>query len=193
MNSIASTLSPSITSLIRMDHTHVLSTFHQYRAGSSPVTKQALARTVCFLLEIHAQLEEEIFYPAMQAAAPDSHVWDKNVPEHDEMRHLIDELRNMDPTDPAYDRTFMDLMRDVIHHVADEETTQLPEAERAMPERLKELGAQMTKRRLELIAPRTGEIAMHSFRAASTGAAVLTAGALMAGSYLVKRAWSRHV
>jgi hypothetical protein len=50
----------------------------------------------------------------------------------------------------------------------------------------------MTKRRLELLAPRTGELAWHSFRAASTSAAVLTAGALMAGSYLVKRAFSRH-
>lgn len=192
MNSIASTLSPSVTSLIRMDHTHVLSTFHQYKVDSSPVTKQALVRTVCFLLEIHAQLEEEIFYPALQAAAPDSGVVDKNVPEHDEMRHLIAELRNMDPADPAYDQTFMDLMRDVIHHVGDEETLQLPEAERIMPERLKELGAQMTKRRLELIVPRTGEVAMHSLRAVSTSAVVLTTGVLMAGSYLVKRALSRH-
>lgn len=192
MNSIASTLSPSITSLIRMDHTHVLSTFHQYKVGSRPATKQALVRTVCFLLEIHAQLEEEIFYPAMQAAAPDSGIMEKNIPEHDEMRHLIAELRNMEPTDPAYDQTFMDLMRDVIHHVGDEETIQLPEAERIMPDRLKELGAQMTKRRLELIAPRTGDVAMQSFRTASTGAAVLTAGTLLAGSYLIKRTFSRH-
>jgi hemerythrin superfamily protein len=192
MNSLASTFSPSITSMIRMDHTHVLSTFHQYKIGSSPSAKQALVRTACLGLEIHAQLEEEIFYPAMRAAAPDNHILDKSVPEHDEMRRLIAELRDMEPSDPAYDQTFMELMRDVIHHVADEETTLLPEAERIMPERLSELGAQMTKRRLELAAPHAGELAMNSFQAASASTMLFAAGALLAGSYLVKRAFSRQ-
>jgi hemerythrin superfamily protein len=192
MNSLASVLSPSITTMIRMDHAHVLSIFHQYTIGASPSAKQALVRTACLGLEIHAQLEEEIFYPAMQNAVPDSSVSIKNVPEHDEMRGLIAELRRMDPGDAAYDQIFMELMREVIHHVADEETTLLPEAERIMPERLSELGAEMTKRRLELVAPHAGELAINSLQAASASTMLLAAGAVMAGSYLVKRAFSRH-
>lgn len=193
MNMLTHAFAPSITSLIRMDHTHVLSVFHQYRAGSRASTKQALVRAACLGLEIHAQLEEEIFYPAMQAAAPDNHVLDKNVPEHDEMRQLIAELRSMEAADPAYDRTFMELMRSVIHHVADEETMLLPEAERIMPQRLNELGTQMTRRRLELAAPYAGELAMHSFQAASAGTMKLAAGALMAGTSLIRRTFSRQV
>lgn len=192
MNSLACTLSPSITSMIRMDHTHVLSIFHQYRIGFSPSTKQALVRTACLGLEIHAQLEEEIFYPAMHAVAPDSKVQDKNVPEHAEMRRLIIELHTMEPTDPSYDQTFMELMRSVIHHVADEETILLPEAERIMPDRLNELGAQMTKRRLELVAPYAGELAMNSLHVASASAMQFANGAFMAGADMVKRAFSRH-
>jgi anaerobic glycerol-3-phosphate dehydrogenase len=192
MNSLASTLSPTITSMIRMDHTHVLSTFHQYKIGSSPSIKQALVHTACLALEIHAQLEEEIFYPAMQEAGPDNHVLDKNIPEHDEMRRSIAELRNMDPTDPTYDQTFMELMRNVIHHVADEETVLLPEAERVMPHRLRELGAQMAKRRVELTVPHAGELAMNSFQVASASTMMFAAGALMAGTYLLRRAFSRH-
>ena len=192
MNSIASTLSPSVTSLIRLDHTHVLSTFHQYRIGSSPSIKRALVHTACLSLEIHAQLEEEIFYPAMHAAAPESHVLDKNVPEHDEMRRLIAELRSMEPSDTLYDQTFMELMRNVIHHVADEETVVLPEAERIMPERLAELGAQMTRRRVELTMPHAGELAMNSLQIASSSAMLFAAGAVMAGGHLVRRAFSRH-
>ncbi len=192
MNSIASTLSPSVTSLIRMDHTHVLSTFHQYKIGSSPSIKRALVHTACLALEIHAQLEEEIFYPAMQAAAPDNCVLDKNVPEHEEMGRLITELRAMDPGDAAYDQTFMELMRTVIHHVADEETVLLPEAERILPERLSELGAQMTKRRVELTVPHMGELAMNSLQIASASTILFAAGAVMAGGHLVRRAFSRH-
>jgi hemerythrin superfamily protein len=193
MNSFVNTLSPSITTMIRMDHSHVLTTFHQYRSGINPSAKQALVGTACLLLEVHAQLEEEIFYPAMRAALPpDNHVLDKSVPEHDEMKRLVAQLRNMAPADPAYDQAFLELMRDVMHHVADEETTLLPEAERLLADRLGELGAQMTKRRLELIAPRTGELARHSFQAVSAGSMMLAAGAFMAGSYLAKRALRRH-
>ena len=42
---------------------------------------------------------------------------------------------------------------------ADEETLLLPAAERVLADQLGELGAQMTKRRFQLAAPRSGEIA----------------------------------
>jgi hemerythrin superfamily protein len=192
MQSLTNTLSPSITNMIRMDHTHVLTTFHQYEMDSSPQTKQALVNTACLSLEIHAQLEEEIFYPAMRSFAADSPVVSKSIPEHNEMRRLIGELRAMAPTDPSYDQTFMELMRDVMHHVADEETTLLPDAERLMPDRLGELGAQMTKRRLELMTPHAGEIAVNTVRGMPTSSMLMAAGALLAGTYIVRRAFVRH-
>ena len=192
MNTITNTLSPSVTNMIRMDHTHVLSTFHKYKTDASAQTKQALVNTACLSLEIHAQLEEEIFYPAMSDVGADSAVLAKSVPEHDEMRRLIGELRDMGPTDPTYDQTFMELMRDVLHHVADEETTLLPDAERLLGDRLGELGAQMTKRRLELVAPRAGEIAVNTVRGMPASSMLVAAGALIAGTYIVKRAFGRH-
>jgi hemerythrin superfamily protein len=191
MNALTNTLSPSITNMIRMDHTHVLSTFHQYEMDSSPQTKQALVNTACLSLEIHAQLEEEIFYPAMREFAADIPMVQKSIPEHDEMRRLISELRGMQPTDPNYDQTFMQLMRDVMHHVADEETTLLPDAERLLADRLGELGAQMTKRRLQLAAPRAGEIAANTIRGLPTTSVLVAAGAVLAGTYLVRRAFTR--
>lgn len=190
--SVANTLSPSITSMIRMDHTHVLTAFHQYEMDTSPQKKKALADTICLALEIHSQLEEEIFYPAMHGLAADTNVVDKSMAEHHEMRRLIAELRHMEPADPAYDKTFLALMRDVMHHVADEETTLLPDAERLLADRLGELGAQMTKRRLQLSAPRAGELAMNTMRGFPTTTVVMAAGALLAGTYLAQRTFSRH-
>jgi hemerythrin superfamily protein len=192
MKSFTEAISPSITNMIRMDHTHVLATFHQYEIGSSPQTKQALVNTACLALEIHAQLEEEIFYPAMREFAADTKIVDKNVPEHSEMRRLIAQLRSMEPTDVKYDQTFMELMRDVLHHVADEETTLLPDAERLLSDRLGELGAQMTKRRLQLAAPRAGEIAMNTVRGFPTSSVLVAAGAVLAGTYFAKRAFERR-
>lgn len=179
-------LSPSITKMIRLDHSHVMVTSHKYTADASPGKKKAIVNTVCLALEIHAQLEEEIFYPALREVDGGNEVLKKAQPEHDEMRRLIEKLRGMQAGDAACDDTFAELMRTVIHHVADEETVLLPAAERLLKDRLCELGAQMTKRRIQLAAPHAGEIAMNSARAMPAGA-VLVAGGLLAGAYLLGR------
>jgi hypothetical protein len=185
MTKFTDNLFPSAINMIRLDHTHVLATFHQYEVTSRPTVKRGLVNTACTALEIHAQLEEEIFYPAVRAVT-DNETLRKSVPEHDEMRRLIARLREMDSTDAAYDETFMSLICDVFHHVADEETVLLPEAERLIPGRLNELGAAMTRRRLELAVPRTGEIAQNLVRSMPGGTAALV-GAAVSGACLA--AW----
>jgi hemerythrin superfamily protein len=192
LKTVTNALSPSITNMIRIDHTHVMATFHQYEMDASPRTKQALASSICLALEIHAQLEEEIFYPAMSHLAADNPTVKKSVPEHNEMRRLIAQLRSLSPTAPEYDKTFLELMRDVIHHVADEETTLLPDAERLLSGRLGELGAEMTKRRFELMAPHASEITMNTVRGMPTSTMVMAAGALLAGTYLASRAFGKQ-
>ena len=186
----ATRLAPRITTMIRMDHAHVLATFHKYRLDAAPERKEALVGMIVSALEIHAKLEEEIFYPAMRFSMPDS--VDKSVPEHNEMRRLIADLRAADPASADYDVALMALMRTVIHHVADEETTLLPEAERMLGDRLEELGWAMTRRRMELVGPRVGEIAANTVRAYP--AVVFSALALVAvGGYLAWREVSaRH-
>ena len=180
-------LSPPITSMIRMDHTHVVSTYHQYTQDKSAKTRQALVNTICLALEIHAQLEEEIFYPAMRNVESGDAVLEKSKPEHDEMRRLIAELRASSPSDPDYDQTLRELMRDVLHHVADEETTLLPQAEQLLGmDRLRELGAQMTKRRLQLAGPKSWSIAKNTARGFSESPLVM-AGVLLAASYVIRR------
>jgi len=176
---------PTITNMIRADHTHVLATFHQYEIDTSPGTKKALVNTICLALEIHARLEEEIFYPAMRDVARDAGVVAKSVPEHDEMRRLVARLREMEPNDTDYDATVMELMRDVLHHVADEETVLLPDAERSLADQLEELGAAMTRRRLELVAPKTLEIAWNTARALPASNVLMGAGAIALVAMLV--------
>jgi hemerythrin-like domain-containing protein len=184
--SLMSHFSPSITNMIRLDHTHVLTAFHQYEIGSSERLKKGLVDNVCLAIEIHAQLEEEIFYPALRVVA-DNEILRKSTPEHDEMRGLISRLRNMPVADPAFDDTFFELMRHVMHHVADEETLLLPAAERLLPDQLSELGAEMTKRRLELTGPRAPELASSMARSMSTGTLVGIGSAMLAGAYLLTR------
>ena len=159
----AASPSPTITSMIRLDHMHVLAAFHRYRSSTPWWRKRAIVGSVCDALEIHAQLEEELFYPALRdVLADDDETLAKSRPEHDEMRAIIARLRAMGPENAAYDALFMQLMRDVIHHVADEETRLLPAAERALQDQLRPLGASMTRRRLQLLGERPAEITLNA-------------------------------
>ena len=78
------------------------------------------------------------------------------------------------------------LMREVMHHVADEETILLPQAERVLGERLGELGARMMKRRIQLMAPHAGELTRHKARAMPMTNWLLAAGGLVAGVALFR-------
>jgi hemerythrin superfamily protein len=183
-------LSPSITDMIRFDHSHVMVTFHQYTKDKRPSVKKALAETICDALEIHATLEEEIFYPVMRPRAADQKVMEKSEPEHMELRRIFDELRATDPRDSRHDEVMFVLMRDVQHHVADEETVLLPEAEQTLSkERLSELGSEMTKRRLQLVTPKAGKIARNTAVGFSGSTAAIVMG--VAGALFAARAFTR--
>ncbi len=183
------------TTMIRMDHTHVLALFHRFKPDASVGKKRALVANACLALDIHAQLEEEFFYPALREVMAGDETLEKSKPEHDEMRQLIADLRQRvaehAPSESStFDDKFNDLMRIVIHHVADEETRLLPAAERLMNDRLAQLGSAMMKRRIELLRPHMGELAastMRSFPSAATAGLLVAAGAVAVGAMLLTR------
>jgi len=177
-------LSPTITDMIRFDHSHVFVTFHQFTQDKKPSVKKALSDTICAALEIHATLEEEIFYPVMRTIDLDDPVLEKAPHEHGDMKRLIRELRTIPGDDERHDRVLLELMREVIHHVADEETVMLPIAERKLTKaRLCELGVEMTRRRVALLAPQAGKVAANTavgFSGSTTAWVVGAVGAVVA-------------
>jgi hemerythrin superfamily protein len=182
MNRFIARVSPSAAAMIRSDHAAVVELFHRFDARAAPATRQALAARICLALEVHAQIEEEIFYPAMGSV--DIGLVGKLIPEHDRMRSLIAALRATPADDARFDSALHELMREVMHHVADEETILLPQAERVLGERLGELGARMMKRRLALMAPHAGELARSGARTIPKTNLLVAAGMLLAAGWL---------
>ncbi|WP_175108252.1 hemerythrin domain-containing protein [Pararobbsia alpina] len=181
-------LSPDITTMIRLDHSHVFRAFHRYHLASPWWRKRAIVGSVCSALEIHAQLEEEIFYPALARVAPDNETLRESGPQHDELRETIRKLRSMGPDNAAFDGLFMQLMRETIHHVADEETGLLPIAERSLKHELRSLGSAMTRRRMELLSERPGRIALDTAGTFPVATAVL-AGIVLFGAGKLLTQW----
>jgi Hemerythrin HHE cation binding domain len=151
--------SPEITTLIRQDHTQALTILRRYRSYLSCSRKRALVAEACLELELHMQVEEETFYPALFALDGETPELNYSIVEHDRMYALIERLRLMSPRDADFDSQFCELIRAAFHHVADEETILLPRAELRLKFQLRELGMKMYLRRLELLRLRGGEAA----------------------------------
>lgn len=177
------------TKMIRDDHAAVMAQFHKITPDMADSALKARARAICAALEIHAQLEEELFYPALRMAGVQSAALDKSQPEHDSMRQLIAQVRAEEHGAAQSTCDALNaLINAVMHHVADEETQLLPAAERLLgSERLAELGAQMRERRMALMAPRAAELGSDMALAAPGKTAAMTLAALVGGVMLLTR------
>jgi hemerythrin superfamily protein len=144
---------PTVTNMIRADHTHVLATFHQYEIDTSPGTKKALVNTICLALEIHAQLEEEIFYPAAREAlgeAEGDDLLDAAEVEHASAKELIAQIEELGESDDLFEAKVKVLGEYVRHHVKEEEGELFPILKKTEMN-LEKLGSEMEKRKRALM------------------------------------------
>lgn len=141
--------------LLVADHKAVKALFKEYQAlagkGHVPGQKAALVARICDELTVHAQVEEEIFYPAVRDAIDDDAALDQATVEHTSARDLIAQLRAMRPGEDLYDAKVKVLSAYVDHHVIEEETEIFPEARRTGMA-TQSLGSQMAARKEELKA-----------------------------------------
>jgi Hemerythrin HHE cation binding domain len=176
-------VSPSAVSMIKADHAAALTLFRKVTPDSSDMVREATLRKLCTALEIHAQVEEEFFYSALRASNIDSPLLDKSATDHEEMRTNIERLRTSGTGEPQIQALNM-LMNGVMHHMADEETLLLPQAEAALgKERLSEIGAQMTQRKLELAKSVAPQMALDTVRSAPAKSGVIAMIALAATAW----------
>lgn len=180
MTAIVERVAPGAADLVRRDHQALLTLFHRWGLQRPRRRRRALALSCALALEVHARVEEEILYTALREAGPSEFLLGAPA-EHARMVTLIAQLRQMPADDPAQDGVFLTLMREVLHHMAEEETRFLPEVERVLHGRLGELGAQMMARRMALMAPRLPALAWHRLGAMRAASAWLLAGALGVG------------
>jgi len=139
---------------LKDDHKEVKTYFKQYETLENDDEKQALADKICLALTVHAQIEEEIYYPAVREALDDDDMLDEAEVEHASAKQLIAEIQAMKVGDRLFDAKVIVLGEYVEHHVEEEEGEMFPES-RDTDLDLKELGAQLAARKEELMAQAT--------------------------------------
>ena len=137
--------------MLKADHQRVKDLFAQYEATSNPDTKRTLADQVFVELETHAQLEENVFYPAVNEDTDEGpELVKESLSEHGTVKTLIQALRSMAHDTEAFDAKFQELIHNVEHHVEEEESEMFPLAEQELAEDLEELSEEMQELKAEL-------------------------------------------
>jgi hemerythrin superfamily protein len=145
-----STKAQEATALLRADHKLVDTLFEQYESARSQTKKKTLVEQICLELTVHAQIEEEIFYPQVKKVLKDDELIPEAVVEHATLKDLIAQLQEGEPGDEMFDAKVKVLSEYVKHHVKEEQNEIFPKVKSSKLD-LYELGEQLLLRKEELI------------------------------------------
>lgn len=146
--------------LLDADHIAVKHLFVDYArlavaadADATATERTAIAMKICDELTVHAQIEEEIFYPALRQAHPDADdLLDEATAEHQEAKQLIADIRAIGSANRAMDTLVAELNVAIEHHVKEERDELFPKAKTSPNLDLLALGEQLRARQQELQA-----------------------------------------
>jgi len=144
------------TKLLKNDHDEVRAMFKEYEeAGDRAAAKKGkLFEQIRDALTVHAEIEEEIFYPAVKAARSEEAKDEvrEAYEEHKIVKTLLAELDRMKPSDEQFDAKMTVLKESVEHHAEEEEKEMFKQARKNLSkERLEALGEEMEARKGELV------------------------------------------
>lgn len=145
--------------LLKADHKQVQEWFDEFEKSSSKNRKATLAQKICKALQVHTEIEEEIFYPAYLEATQDRKVHHEAEIEHAEAKDLIAKIRDSSPEDDYFDAKVHVLSEMIRHHVREEEKRDGMFARaRASNMDLGELGRKLQARKDRLMAADSNEV-----------------------------------
>lgn len=158
--------------LLKSDHQKVTALFEQFEKTRSDDRKSALAQQICQELTVHAQIEEEIFYPAAREVLRDEDLLDEATVEHQGAKDLIAQIESSRPGADLFDAKVTVLSEYIKHHVKEEQNELFPKVRKTKLD-LKMVGEQLQARKMELMegggSPRRGGGSGAASRSPSSG------------------------
>jgi hemerythrin superfamily protein len=152
-------------SLLDADHRNVKKLFKAYeeltksKAASASQKKRDLANEICSELTVHAQIEEEIFYPALREAIKETNLLEEAEVEHASAKDLIAQIQEATDVDDKFDAKVTVLGEYIDHHVKEERNEIFVKARAARGLDLVAIREQLEARKEELMAELTGATA----------------------------------
>ena len=137
--------------LLKADHQEVSEMLERFEKARSN-TKEKLAQQICTALTVHAQIEEEIFYPAAREALGEEgeDLLNEAKVEHESLKELIAKIEGSGSDDELFDANVKVLGEYVKHHVKEEHNEIFPKCRKSDMD-LKALGEELAARKAELM------------------------------------------
>ena len=129
--------------LLKEDHRNVEELFKEIEQlpEKQKTKRKRLVKKAIDELSLHADVEEQIFYPAVQDAAKEQDLVLEAVEEHELAKTLMQQLQRMESDDEHLKPKAMVLIKTVRAHVKEEESQMFPKIKGALTrDQLKELG-----------------------------------------------------
>jgi hemerythrin-like domain-containing protein len=139
---------PQAISMLVEDHRKVQKLFKQFE-NADETRQQQIVEEACNDLTVHAQLEEQVFYPAVRDAIDETDLVDEATVEHDVAKDLIEKLKDLGPGDPQYAATFCVLGEYINHHIEEEQNELFPKVRKASLD-FESLAGEMWEKKQEL-------------------------------------------
>jgi hemerythrin-like domain-containing protein len=144
---------PSAITMLKSDHATLKRLLRELNATTDRAVKarERLVLEIERELKTHAQIEEEVFYPAFKAAVEDTDAEDmfyEAAEEHHVVDMVLPALKAANPKSPEFEAKAKVLLDLLEHHIKEEENEMFKKARQVFDDaRLRELGDLMEARR----------------------------------------------
>lgn len=120
------------TEMLKSEHMKVEGLLAQCKATRDKNRRKRIFEEIRSNLEMHAEIEEKIFYPACRQHAEIAPMIEGSYQEHQQMKDLLSELASIPADQDRFDTRFNDLFLVINHHVNDEENELFAKAKKLM-------------------------------------------------------------
>ena len=132
--------------LLKTDHKKVAGIFEKLEPTTERgvKTREELFAQLKNELDVHARIEEEIFYPALKEADKTHDIVLEGYEEHAVVKTLLGELDELSKADETWGAKLKVLQENVEHHVEEEEGEMFPKAKEVLSaEEIEALGERL--------------------------------------------------
>lgn len=125
-----SAVASGVIEMLKDDHEKVKGLFDEFERVDGRAQAD-IAATALMELEVHADLEEKLIYPAIRKHIDGDEKIDEAVEEHHLVHILLKELKTLRPKNEAFQAIFKVLGKLVKRHIEEEEEEILPKAQQS--------------------------------------------------------------
>jgi hemerythrin superfamily protein len=130
--------------ILKQDHQKVKQLFQEARHVTDQNKRKDLFDKIDTELEIHAHIEETVFYPALEEHEELKDMVAEALEEHQDAKTLLEELEELGPENHDFGSKLQELMESVEHHVQEEEGEMFPKVREVFDEgQLEQIGKEL--------------------------------------------------